>query len=322
MNEGINVSLVIPVFNESKTITDLIETVRKQILQPAEIIFVDGGSTDDTKKIIERVCEKDKRFHLITVERAMPGEGRNIGASHSKNDWIAFTDAGIKLDVHWLEELIKASKQQPAAAIVYGNFSPQINSFFDKCAAIAYVSPEKKEGIRGKSIVSCLLKKEVWEKAGGFPPWRATEDLVFMEKAESLGYEIVMAPGAMAWWELRPTLSSTYKKFDLYSKYNVWAGRQAYWHYGVARQYALMLVPLSLAIFHSWYWILLIPAWLLARVAKRIWLHRFEFGSKSLFNPAIVFMVALITVVIDAATFSGWIKAFITKNEFVKKTDQ
>ena len=101
--------------------------------------------------------------------------------------------------------------------------------------------------------------------------------------------------------------------FDLYSKYNVWAGRQAFWHYGVARQYAVILFFIVLAVFHSWYWLLGVPLWIGARVAKRILSHRFEFGLQPLFNPAAFFLIAIITLVIDAATFAGWIKAVLHK---------
>ena len=307
------VSLVIPVFNESTTIAELIYTISEQTCQPEEIIFVDGGSTDNTVQIIKELTRQKPHFQIVEVERALPGEGRNIGALHSKNEWIAFTDAGIKLDKRWLEQLMIKSGEQPETAIIYGNYAPQIGNFFDKCSSIAYVPPAKKDGIRGKSIVSCLLKKEVWQKAEGFPAWRAAEDLVFMEKAESFGYVITTAPLAMAWWKLQPTITSIYKKFDLYSKWNVWARRQAYWHYGIARQYAIMLLPVLLAIFGSRYWILAIPLWMLARVAKRIIQHRYEFGLKTLINPAVVFMVTWITFVIDAGTFSGWIKAIVHK---------
>lgn len=313
------ISLVIPVFNESKTIAELISTIKAQSLQPDRVIFVDGGSVDNTVQLLKELTFNDSHFFIIEVKRALPGEGRNIGAANAKNEWIAFTDAGIKLDNKWLEYLVKRSEEQPGAAIIYGNYAPQVNNFFDKCSTIAYVPPAKESAIRGKSIVSCLLKKEVWENAGGFPPWRATEDLVFMEKAEALDYNIAMSPEAVAWWKLQPAIDSVFKKFDLYSKWNVWAGRQAYWHYGIARQYILMLIPLLLSIFHSWYWLLAIPLWILARVAKRIILHRYEFGLKNLFNPAVVCMVALITLVIDAATFSGWIKAIISKPPFDQK---
>jgi glycosyltransferase involved in cell wall biosynthesis len=307
------VSCVIPVFNERNTIGELIESLKRQTVFPSEVIIVDGGSTDDTVQVLRQQIVNDDRFHIIEAGRAMPGRARNIGAEKASCEWIAFTDAGIKLDKYWLENLVKKTEEDPKASIVYGNFAPQINSFFDKCAAITYVPGNKHNIIRGKSIVSCLLKKEVWEKVGGFPDWRAAEDLVFMEKAEAAGYLVAEAPAAMAWWELRPTLGSTFKKFELYSKYNVWAGRQAYWHYGVAKQYTIIVFFILLGIFHSWYWLLIIPLWLTARVAKRIVLHKFEFGIKTLFNPAVFFTVMLITLVIDAATFTGWVNAVFSK---------
>lgn len=314
MDSGMKISLVVPVFNESGTIADLLSTIDKQTLQPNEIILVDGGSTDNTADIIQRFCQSRPSLKLIRAGRAMPGKGRNIGALAAQYDWIAFTDAGIKLDRQWLESLSLAASRTPDAAIIYGNYGPQIRRFFDKCATISYVSPHQPGAIRGKSIVSCLLKKTVWEKAGGFPDWRAAEDLVFMENAEATGAIITTAPAAMALWQLQPDLQSTYRKFDLYSKYNVWAGRQRYWHYGVARQY-LVLVPFIIAgIFHSAYWLLAIPAWLAARAAKRIWMHRHEFGSGSLFNPVLAALVAMILLVIDTATYTGWIKAITSRN--------
>jgi glycosyltransferase involved in cell wall biosynthesis len=258
------VSLVIPVFNEEATIDSLMNTIREQTLQPAEIIFVDGGSTDRTVEKIRQQAADNIR--VIEAGRAMPGKGRNIGTNNATNSWIAYTDAGIELHKDWLKQLVAKAEEQPQADIVYGNFSPQTDSFFEKCAAISYVPPGLPGRIRTKSIASCLLKKEVWEKAGGFPDFRAAEDLIFMENAEKAGCVSTEAPEAMMYWQLRNTLGSTFKKFELYSMYNVWAGRQAYWHYGIARQYIIILVFLLLGIFHRWYWWLLLPLWVAGRV--------------------------------------------------------
>lgn len=313
MKNFFSVSLIIPVFNESKTIEGLITTIKNQSFLPAAIILVDGGSTDNTVSLIKELTVNDPLFRLIEVERAMPGKGRNIGAQNATTEWLAFTDAGIRLDRQWLENMVTVAANNPEAAIVYGNFSPQVNTLFEKCATIAYVPALQKNSIRTKAIPSSLYKKEVWQRVGGFPDWRAAEDLVFMEKAESLGYTAVVADKAMMYWQLQPNITSTYRKFFLYSKYNVWAGRQAYWHYGVARQYILLLFFVALAVFHTWYWLFIIPLWIGARVAKRILSHRFEFGLQPLFNPAAFFLIAVITLVIDAATFLGWAKAVVQK---------
>lgn len=313
MTNPITVSLVIPIFNESLTIPDLITTIKAQTFQPKEIILVDGGSTDNTVTLLRELTTGNTNFRIIEAGRSMPGKGRNIGAGLATSEWIAFTDAGITLHPQWLNSLVEKATENPGAAIIYGNFSPQINNLFDKCATIAYVPALKPGAIRTKAIVSYLIKNEVWRMTGGFPDWRAAEDLIFMEKAEELGYPAAFASEAMVYWQLRQGMSATYKKFELYSKYNVWAGRQAYWHYGIAKQYAVMLLFIVLAILHTWYWLLWLPLLLAARTAKRILSHRYEFGIKPLFNPVIFFMVMWITVVIDVATFSGWIKALWNK---------
>jgi glycosyltransferase involved in cell wall biosynthesis len=314
MNQ-LSISLIIPVFNESQTLESLIDTIIQQSLQPEEIILVDGGSTDSTVALAKSLIKDNKSFQIIEAGRAMPGKGRNIGAKKATCEWIAFTDAGIKLDRLWLEKLSEKALTDSLVDIIYGNYTPQINSLFDKCATIAYVPPLYPEKIRDKFIASSLMKKKVWEAVGGFPDWRATEDLVFIEKAERAGFHSAFAPEANVFWQLRNGFISTFKRFDLYSAYNVWAGRQAHWHYGIAKQYLIVFIFILLAIFQSKFWLLFLPLWIIARIEKRIWSHRYEFGTKLLFNPAIFFTVMSITLLIDVATFSGWIKALINKDK-------
>lgn len=300
------VSLVIPIRNESDSIEVLIESIDRQTLQPDEVVLVDGGSTDSTMEIVERLALGNARLKPVKTGGATPGKGRNLGIQAAQNDWIALTDAGIKLKENWLEELVKASD---GTDIVYGNYSPDSRGFFQKCAAFAYVPPQRSEGIRGKFIASSLIHKKVWEAVGGFPDLRAAEDLIFMEKAEKMGFPAEIAPNALVYWSLRPDLASTFEKFVLYSKHNVWAGRQWDWHYGVLKQYFLLAPFLLLAGFHTWWWLLAFPLWLIARTTKRILMHRYEYGLAHLINPMVVLGVVLLVVVIDMATFVGWVQA-------------
>ena len=308
-----SLALIIPLKNEEASIDSLIASIRNQSLQPAEIILVDGGSTDHTLLRLRDLFTGDPQGRIIEAGAAMPGKGRNIGAQATQCEWIAYTDGGIRLDKFWLENLVTKALDDPAIDIVYGNFSPEINSFFAKCATIAYVPPALPGAIRSNFIASSLLKKAVWERVGGFPDWRAAEDLIFMENVKKSGAISTTAPDALVYWQLRPGIISTFRRFDLYSKYNVWAGRQAYWHYGVVRQYLVVAIAILLAIFHSSYWLLALPLWMAVRVFKRLIAHRHEFGLSTLLNPALWFMVMVILLVIDFATLSGWIKAIFKK---------
>jgi glycosyltransferase involved in cell wall biosynthesis len=313
MSELTKISLVVPVFNERSSVQALVETINAQSRPPDEVIFVDGGSVDNTPELLRSLTVHDPRYRVIEAGRAMPGKGRNIGAGAASFEWIAFTDAGIMLDRNWLKELEAIVNEHPQVDVVYGNFAPRIRNNFDKCASITYVPGQSPGKIRGKSIASCLLRKAVWEKAGGFPDWRAAEDLAFMEQIEKDGSCCLEAVKANVFWDLRPDLTSTYRKFKMYSSYNVWAGRQSGWHYGLLRQYIFASAFIILAILHHWAWLFLIPVWYSARIAKRVLIHKNEFGYIPFFNPADFFTIFLLTIVIDMATFAGWIKALREK---------
>lgn len=307
------ISLVIPVKDEAESLEALCLSIARQTRQPDEIVLVDGGSTDETVKIAKKIAIKQTELKLVETPRASPGKGRNIGVENARFEWIAFTDAGIRLENDWLEKLVEKAVENPEIDIVYGNYAPVVGTYFEKIAALVYVPAQMANGIRGKFIASYLMRKEVWTTVGGFPDLRAAEDLMFMEAAEKSNFKIAFAPNALVHWQLRPNVSSTFKKFVLYSKHNVWAGRQWDWHYGVLKQYAVLLPILLLAFLQSWWWMIVVVLWLFARTAKRILPHRSEVGWQTLFNPIIFFGTAFLIVVVDAATFIGWGQAALEK---------
>lgn len=299
-------------------VDQLIESIGRQTRKPDEVIFVDGGSSDGTIEILRRVCEQDSHFRLIEASRSLPGQGRNIGVANAAFDWIAFTDAGNRLEPEWLEQLIEVAKADPETAIVCGNFEPIADSFFKQCAAIAYVpdrTARENGTVRGPFIASSLVRRDVWHSAGGFPDLRAAEDLIFFEEIERKGFKFNWAPRATVHWEMQPTFASTFRRFFLYSCVNVWAKRQRYWHFGVLRWYALALPFFALAAWKSPWWLLLPLAGVCARVGRRIWRNREGHPTFWVMNPLRFGYVLLITLVLDLATFAGWAKALFKRRE-------
>ncbi|HXG68173.1 MAG TPA: glycosyltransferase [Blastocatellia bacterium] len=305
----IMVSLVVPVRDEAATIQTLLDSIAAQSRQPDEVVFVDGGSVDDTVARLRDAGLRDNRIRVIEAGDATPGRGRNVGIAAARCEWIALTDAGIRLEPQWLEKLVEAVRRDPAVEVVYGNYEPAAASFFERCAALAYVAPkaERPGGrMRGPSTASSLLRREVWEAAGGFPDLRAAEDLIFMERVRERGCKVAWAAEATVWWQLQPTLGKTFRKFRVYSRHNVRAGWQRYWHYGVARQYLIGLLGVMLAAAHSPWWLALPVAGFLARVAKSIWMRREGRGVWQLLNPFQFAGVGIILLAIDLAMFLGW----------------
>jgi glycosyltransferase involved in cell wall biosynthesis len=303
------IALVIPVRDEADNIHTLIESIKAQTRTPDEIILVDGGSRDGTIEILRGVCAGDKRFRLLTASDAMPGQARNIGVAHASCEWIAFTDAGNRLEPDWLEQLETVANSDDKTAIVLGNFTPITDSFFTECAAITYLQPHLKDDVTDPSIASSLVRRDVWDVVGGFPDLRAAEDLIFLEEARAKGFRIRPAPKATVHWELQPNLLRTFRRFFVYSRVNVWAHRQKYWHYGIARLYAFGLPFIVLGLWRGPIWLLGLVAGLSLRVLTRLWSNRQTHSLFWLLNPLRFIGVAVITLTIDLATFCGWISA-------------
>ncbi len=317
-NSVLQVSLVIPMKNEEDSLAELIKSIKLQTSQPDEIVLVDGGSTDKTVELAHKLTGNDERFQIIEAGNATPGRGRNIGVENARSEWIAFTDAGIRLEPNWLEELKKVTEADSSVDVVYGSYEAEKKSFFEKCFALAYLTPKiKKNGEwwRGAIIPSSLMKRSVWGKVGGFPDLRAAEDLIFMENIAKQNFRIGYAPRARIWWKPTPDIFSMFKKFALYSKHNIWAKRQKHWHYGLAKQYIVIIPFILLTLLHSWLWLLVVLLWISARTVKNIRLRCENRESWWLINPIQFVGVSFIIIVIDIATFSGWIQAVLQSPE-------
>jgi hypothetical protein len=129
---------------------------------------------------------------------------------------------------------------EASADVVFGSYEPVCDTFFRRCAAVAYVPARGPHGIRGPFVASMALARDAFERAGRFPPFRAAEDLIFMERLCALPLRIAYAPRAVVRWQLAPDVARTFRRFASYSEHNLRAGRGRYWHRGVLRHYVLI----------------------------------------------------------------------------------
>ena len=115
-----NVSIIIPCFNEEKTISEIIHSVKKNINDNDEIIVIDDYSTDKTRDILEGDL-KNKINNLILNEKNF-GKGYSIrkGIEKSKGDIILIQDADLEYDPSDYQRLLKPIKEG-FADVVYGS---------------------------------------------------------------------------------------------------------------------------------------------------------------------------------------------------------
>jgi len=308
------VSVIVPVRDEEHSIHELLDSLLEQTRPPDEIVITDGGSVDATPQIIEQYIQRGAPVRLLRAGPALPGRGRNLGAAAAQFEWLAFTDAGIRLERDWLENLIARAERGDSIQVVYGAWSPVTDTLFKRCAAIAYVPPPVAQSdgvvVRPRSIVSALLRREAWAAVDGFPEdLRSGEDLLFMDRLEHAGYRTAFEPRAQVHWSLRPTLGSTFKRFLIYSRNNIRAGLWRQWQATILGRYAVLLVLLLLVLLIDprWVWVP-IAAWLMMlalRAAVSIRRNRDCYPASFFQNIVRVFVIAPLLAVLDAAAIAG-----------------
>jgi len=241
------ITVVVPVRNEEHSIRLLLQGLLEQTLAPAEIIIVDGGSTDATQLIVDEQARQHSQIHLIRETDALPGKGRNVGAAFASNDWLAFIDAGVSPAKDWLARLAEAVITNPQADVVYGSWEPVTDTFFKECAAIAYgyVPTDKVDDrfIQSRAVFSSLLRRSVWLSVRGFSEeLRSAEDLLFMKRIDDAGFNVSYAPQALVRWNMQPTLWRTFRRFVTYSRHNMLAGLWKQWQASVLARYVLLII--------------------------------------------------------------------------------
>jgi glycosyltransferase involved in cell wall biosynthesis len=94
-------SVVIPTKNEERYLPAVLESIRRQSLQPDEVIVADAWSTDATRSIVAQ-------FGGRVVDGGLPSTGRNRGAAASSCDLIFFFDGDVIIcDDAFLEKAVK-----------------------------------------------------------------------------------------------------------------------------------------------------------------------------------------------------------------------
>lgn len=114
--QGSRVSVVVCAFNEADHIGRLLDSLRDQTLQPADVIVVDDGSTDGTAAIAESHSAR-----VVRVPQRGPARGRNLAAQIARGEILVFLDGDMACAPQFLERLV-----QPILDGAVGSFTREI----------------------------------------------------------------------------------------------------------------------------------------------------------------------------------------------------
>ena len=114
------VSVIIPVYNAEKYLSERLDSLLNQTLNDIEIICVDDGSTDNSLQILESYAKKDSRIIYVTQENKFAGVARNHGIEISKGEYLAFFDADDICSLELLEKVYKKGIMYDADIVLFG----------------------------------------------------------------------------------------------------------------------------------------------------------------------------------------------------------
>lgn len=207
------ISIIVPIYNEASTIRKMMDQLM-QYRSGAEIIFVDGGSTDDTLRII------GDKFTVLTGAKGRAAQ-MNLGAEKSSGDILFFLHCDSVLPPNALDEI-----RECFADNEYGCFGVQFNSsnFFMLTNRIISNHRAWSRGLPfGDQGI--FISRELFFDTGMFPEIPIMEDYEFSRRLAASGIK----PG-----RTRHRISTSARRYGsgtisiLRTEYKMWDLRRKY----------------------------------------------------------------------------------------------
>ncbi|MEW6592533.1 MAG: glycosyltransferase [Candidatus Hadarchaeota archaeon] len=170
------ISVIVPTFNEGKTIARCLKSIKNQTFKDYELVVVDGHSKDNTVEVAKRYTNR-----IVFDEGKGATAARNLAVRKVNSEIVVFVDGDTTVPPNYLEVVDRAFKEGVVG--VGGPLLPEGGSFLDKI--IFYFSADLIRrlfsffGSHHFSGASCAYLRKAYLKAGGF-----REDLDMLDDVE------------------------------------------------------------------------------------------------------------------------------------------
>lgn len=228
-------SLIVPVFNRPDEVDELLDSLTRQTLTDFEVIIVEDGSQQPCEAVCKKYADR-LDLHYFAKANSGPGQSRNYGVERAKGDYVIILDSDVIVPEGYLAAIDKELKAQPADAFggpdrAHPDFTPT-----QKAISYSMTSFFTTGGIRGgkKKLdkfyprsFNMGVRREVYNKLGGFSKMRFGEDIDFSIRIFKGGYRCRLFPDAWVYHKRRTdfrkfwrqVFNSGIARINLYKKY-------------------------------------------------------------------------------------------------------
>jgi glycosyltransferase involved in cell wall biosynthesis len=202
MNSTPLVSVLMTSYNREKYIAEAIESVLASTFEDFELIITDDCSGDRTVDIAKSYAARDQRVKVYVNEKNLGDyPNRNKAASYAVGEYLKYVDADDYIYPWGLELMVNMMDKYPAAGWGLCSLEQFVERPFPfqltprEAYEYSYLGP----GLFTKAPLSSIIRRKVFEEAGGFSTQRMSGDYEMWHRL-ALRYPILLMPQGIVWY--------------------------------------------------------------------------------------------------------------------------
>ena len=116
------VSIIVPVYNVEKFLSQCIESLIGQSYKNLEILLIDDGSTDNSSNICREYEIVDNRIKVFHKNNGGLSDARNYGLKHARGEYISFVDSDDLVHPDFIYQLISSIGESELSVCDFASF--------------------------------------------------------------------------------------------------------------------------------------------------------------------------------------------------------
>ncbi|KAB8197841.1 glycosyltransferase [Nonomuraea phyllanthi] len=204
-------SVIVPIFNVEPYLTECLKSLAAQTLDDIEVVLVDDGSTDGSRRVAEDFVARDGRFVLLGQRNLGPGPARNLGIRQARGTYLAFADSDDVVPPEAYRRLV-GSLAETGSEVACGAVRRLVDGVLEEsilhekvfrrpqlCTHIT----DKQVLIRDRTVWNKVYRRDFWERCGLAFSAGIYEDVPVAMQAHVLATSVDMVGDVVYHWRKR-----------------------------------------------------------------------------------------------------------------------
>lgn len=205
-------SVVVPIYNVEPYITECLKSLAAQTLDDIEVILVNDGSGDGSRRVAADFVARDGRFALIDQRDNLgPGPARNVGIRQARGTYLAFADSDDVVPPEAYERLV-GTLAETGSDLACGAVARLVDGVLEESILHerAFRRPElcthitdKQVLVRDRTVWNKVYRRDFWERNALAFPAGIYEDVPVAMQAHVLAGSVDMVGDVVYHWRKR-----------------------------------------------------------------------------------------------------------------------